>query len=183
MVLIDTAWTPEATEALLGRLKKEQGLVGGMAILTHAHDDRMGGLDVAHAQGFMTWAASATKRDARRRGLGEPQVSIRADHQVFTLPGATLDVFHPGPGHTRDNVVVYHRESGVLFGGCLVRAANAAGLGNTADADIDAWASSIAKLQEAFPDARIVVPGHGAPGGPELLEHTKALAEAAANDS
>jgi len=35
------------------------------------------------------------------------------------------------------------------------------------------------RLERACPDARLVVPGHGAPGGRELLRHTPDLLTAA----
>ncbi len=41
------------------------------------------------------------------------------------------------------------------------------------------WAASIARVQAAYPDARLVLPGHGDAGGPELLAHTRELATAA----
>jgi metallo-beta-lactamase class B len=30
-------------------------------------------------------------------------------------------------------------------------------------------------LKSSYPDARLIVPGHGDPGGPELIEHTMKL--------
>jgi arylsulfatase A-like enzyme len=47
------------------------------------------------------------------------------------------------------------------------------------EADLEAWPRSLAALEQALPDARLVVPGHGAPGGPELLRHTHDLLAAA----
>mgnify|MGYP001028369821 FL=1 len=56
--------------------------------------------------------------------------------------------------------------------------------GNLSDAVPAAWPATLDSLLVRFPDARIVVPGHGAPGGPELIRHTKALlSEAASTDN
>ena len=56
--------------------------------------------------------------------------------------------------------------------------------GNLSDAVLAAWPATLDSLLVRFPDARIVVPGHGAPGGPELIRHTKALlSEAASTDN
>jgi len=46
------------------------------------------------------------------------------------------------------------------------------GLGNTGDADLAHWASSAEAAAKLGP--RLVIPGHGAPGGPELLDATAA---------
>ncbi len=58
---------------------------------------------------------------------------------------------------------------------CLVRSADAASLGNTAEADLERWPATIVTLQRDYAAARVVVPGHGRPGGPELLARTLEL--------
>ena len=70
-------------------------------------------------------------------------------------------------------------EQKLLNGGCFVRAATAGTLGNTADAVVSEWAASAERLQRRYPDAQIVIPGHGVPGDVSLLEHTRKLAVAA----
>jgi hypothetical protein len=67
----------------------------------------------------------------------------------------------------------------LLFGGCMVRAADASALGNLADADVAGWRHAIDTVSAAFGSAAIVVPGHGTPGGAELLAHTRELVDAA----
>ena len=37
------------------------------------------------------------------------------------------------------------------------------------------WAASVAKVSARYPEARLIVPGHGQPGGRELLDNTLAL--------
>lgn len=98
-------------------------------------------------------------------------------------PAPMSAVYHPGAGHTRDNIVVYFPPAKVLFGGCLIRPGDASSLGNTADGDVANWASAVRNVASAFPEAEIIIPSHGAMGGRELLDHTIALAEAAKNDA
>jgi metallo-beta-lactamase class B len=62
-----------------------------------------------------------------------------------------------------------------LFRGCMVRAATARDLGNPADADPNSWKQAMAKVLSRYGAARVVVPGHGDPGGTELLLHTQEL--------
>jgi metallo-beta-lactamase class B VIM len=107
-----------------------------------------------------------------------------------TLPGLAqaggvdrvgpLEVFYPGPAHTRDNVVVWLPGSRVLAGGCAVRAGGATALGNVADADVPQYAASMRRVLARYPEPEIVVPGHGAPGGVELLRNTIEVAARAA---
>ncbi len=49
---------------------------------------------------------------------------------------------------------------------------NAAGLGNTADADPAEWPKTLENVLKSYPSAKIVIPGHGNPGGIDLIRHT-----------
>jgi len=66
-------------------------------------------------------------------------------------------------------------ERKILFGGCLIRSADAQGLGNLSDAVVEEWDTTVEKILKTFPDIRVVVPGHGVCGGEELLTHTVEL--------
>ena len=60
----------------------------------------------------------------------------------------------------------------------MVKALESRNLGNISDADIDSWPVTIEKVLKRYGDANIVVPGHGAHGGTELLSHTLNLLRA-----
>ncbi|WDI32624.1 subclass B1 metallo-beta-lactamase [Hyphococcus flavus] len=190
VALVDTAWTNEDTSTLLDEIEKTTGVLPDIAIITHAHEDKMGGVGALQQRRIGGRAHPLTNEDAPGRGLKQTLFTILDGVDRQTLFGVSeenierdgpITVFYPGPGHTRDNIVVYYAPSKVLFGGCLIRPGGATNLGNTADGDIGHWAEAVRKVAEAFPDAEIVIPSHGAPGRRELLDHTIALAEAAAN--
>jgi glyoxylase-like metal-dependent hydrolase (beta-lactamase superfamily II) len=73
--------------------------------------------------------------------------------------------------------VVWVPEAKVLFGGCAVREAATSSAGNTADADMASWPEAIRRVRARYPEAEVVVPGHGEPGDAELLDHTIELLE------
>ena len=100
----------------------------------------------------------------------------RFDGKFEITDGVHVILEHFGAGHTRDNVVAWLPEEKVLFGGCLVKEIGA-GKGNLADADTLAWSGTVRRVIENYPDVRIVVPGHGEPGGEELLEYTVKMFE------
>ena len=113
-------------------------------------------------------------------GWGRPD-SLLAEGDVWSLSygDRQLEVFYGGPGHTLDNIVVYVPSARVLYTGCLVRPGESGSLGNTNDADIDKWAESVARVRDRYQGrVDVVVPSHGPPGGPELLDHTIELVEA-----
>ncbi len=178
--LVDTAWGEGPTARLLDEARR-RGCPVKRAILTHAHDDRAGGLSVLVAQGARAWATPATTRllpAADRAGASAGLDTLEPPAHV-TLGGLEVEVFFPGPAHSPDNVVVHVPARGVLFGGCMVKSGDASGLGNIADASLADWPRSLARLSERYAgQATIVVPGHGAPGGLALLRHTEDLLRA-----
>lgn len=177
-LLIDTTWPIHEMEPLLA---KTRGLVGNRLLslaVTHAHDDRMSGIEIARGQGIRSYAHILTQEDAPGRGLPLADSTWKGQKKRFHLGGTAVELFYPGPGHTRDNIVAYVEGAGVFFGGCMLRSS---GLGNTADADLSEWPSSMDRVMKEYGDrTTIAVPGHGDPGGPELLERTRAIAAEAA---
>jgi metallo-beta-lactamase class B len=73
---------------------------------------------------------------------------------------------------------VWFPSAGILFGGCLVKAETANDLGNVADADLRNWAKAVQAVRDRYPEAAVVVPGHGAVGTPQALAHTVDLLHA-----
>lgn len=188
VMLVDTAWTDDETAELLDLIRSELGYGPDIAIITHAHDDKMGGMAALARAGIGGSAHPFTNEDAPARGLRPTRFTILDHGDYDSLLGVSEDgtdregpvkVFYPGPGHTRDNIVVYYAPAKILFGGCLIRPGDADNLGNTADGDVEHWADAVRAVAAKFPDAEIVIPSHGPMGGRGLLNHTIALAEAA----
>ncbi len=174
LVLVDTAWTDEKTVWLLDWAEKNVGEPVTDAIITHAHFDKMGGVRALHERGVKTWALPLTNRLAPANDL-VPTTHTLSESQTFHQ---TLEIFFPGPGHSPDNLVVYVPAERLLHGGCLIRPGGASNLGNTGDADISAWDTSVRAVQKRFPKARHILPSHGDLGGKRLLKHTIELVEA-----
>lgn len=181
-LLVDTAWNNTDTKELLALIKKELGRQVTQAITTHAHQDKMGGVDALHENSVHTIAHQFSNEDAPLRRLTPAKQGLHLQvDELFLISSHdhNIRILYPGAGHTRDNIVVYHPPSKTLFGGCLIRPGSAKGLGNTADGDIAHWADAIRNVAKAFPEAEIVIPSHGPPGGRDLFDHTINLAEEA----
>lgn len=174
-VLVDTAWNDAQTDQILDWAAETLGEPVRHAVFTHAHDDKMGGVAALHARNVATWAHPLSNELAPQRTLTPAQHDLPADLAFHPA----VDVFHPGAGHTTDNLVVRVVNTPVLFGGCLIRPGSATGMGNTADGDVSTWAAAVQAVRERHPDASIVVPSHGPPGEATLLEHTIRLADQA----
>jgi metallo-beta-lactamase class B VIM len=172
LLLADTAWGEEPTELLLKWVEAELKKPVRAAVVTHFHDDRLGGGPALARRGIPFHGHPLTRELAQKQGLAAPRalLGLGAIGTAARLGG--VEVFYPGPAHTRDNVVVWLPREKVLVGGCPVRAAGAVSLGNVADADVAQYAASMRRVLERYPGAEIVVPGHGEPGGLDLLRNT-----------
>ena len=175
-MLINLPWTDKLTAALCNWIADRHGTTLKTVIPTHFHEDCMGGLAEAHCRGAVSYGLDQTVEIARRNGLPIPQIPYR-DRITIRCGVTSVIVTYIGAGHTTDNVVAWLPRQRVLFAGCLVKSLDSTSLGNTGDGDLAVYPATLRNLQAAYPHARIVVPGHGAWGGPELIEHTWRLCQ------
>jgi metallo-beta-lactamase class B len=172
-LVVDTPWNNDQTERLLDWVAQALAPVRHV-IVTHSHPDNMGGIDAVHARGIATYGLELTAEYAKKDGHAPPtqRFSERLD---LVLGGVPVEASFLGAGHTRDNIVVWLPGQRILFGGCLVKSADAQNLGFTGEADLDAWPETLERVKQRFGEARLILPGHGAPGGQELIENTLRL--------
>lgn len=180
LLLVDTAWGLDATRELFGLIRARFGRLPSAALVTHAHDDRVGGLPLLREAHVRVYATAATAAIIASHGHGSIDTTLASPVDAGAL--AAVEVFSPGAAHTPDNVVVWIPSARVLFGGCMIRPAGARSLGNLDDADLASWPASALRVEDRYREAAIVVPSHGEPGDVSLLAQTVALAHAALTD-
>lgn len=174
LILIDTPWNDKQTESLLQILKKETGLSVILAIITHAHDDRIGGIRTLSNNNIRTISSKQTSTLAPLVGFLSPE-GIHITDTTLIIGNKKIELFYPGPSHTKDNIVAYFPDEKILFGGCIIKSLESETLGNTVDADLGNWKNALNKLLEKFSEAKTVIPGHGKWGNQKLLKHTMSL--------
>lgn len=176
LLLIDTAWGQKGTERLLLAIENSIGAPVTRVISTHFHDDRVGGTQYLAEVGVATFATPLTRVLAKAEGNEVPENDIMGLLETGGLVSfGPVQIYYPGAAHSADNIVIYVPEAQVLFGGCVVHEASRKSAGNVADADLSEWPKSIQRIQQKFPEAKVVVPGHGVPGTSQLLQHTITL--------
>lgn len=182
LILIDTAWGELATLALLSKIESDIGKPVTKLIVTHHHYDRLAGVDILEARGAEVFAHPLTANLSAARGTPVPNTTVTAlaSPQSRTKLGP-VEIAYPGKGHSDDNLVVYVPSAAVLFAGGLVRGADQTTLGNTADASISDWPTSLAWVGAAYKDAKFIVPGHGKGGDGTLSRRTLRLLAATVN--
>jgi metallo-beta-lactamase class B len=172
--LFDTPVNDQQTQQLVEWIRDSLKLQLAGFIPNHWHIDCMGGLGYLQSIGVESYANQMTIDIAKAKNLPVPAHGFK-DSLKLNLGNHAIDVYYPGAAHTIDNIVVWIPAEKVLFAGCLVKELNAKGLGNTVDGDLAAYPYTVDKVIKKYPDAKFVIPGHGAVGGTELIRHTKEL--------
>ena len=111
VLVVDTAWTDDQTAQILNWIKQEINLPVALAVVTHAHQDKMGGMDALHAAGIATYANALSNQLAPQEGMVAAQHSLTFAANGWVKPATApnfgpLKVFYPGPGHTSDNITL-----------------------------------------------------------------------------
>jgi metallo-beta-lactamase class B len=174
-VLFDTGWTDAQTAVLLLWAERNLRKPVAKVIVSHAHEDRLGGIDELKRKQIPVYSLALTNKFARAQGVKNPPIPLPGLEADILRDKLGYDLFFPGAGHSRDNLVVYFRRERVLFGGCLVKSSSSPSLGNLDDAVLADWPITIARLKNTYPDARILVPGHGTLNGDSLARTLELL--------
>lgn len=174
-ILFDSPWNDTRTEVLITYLEKEMGLKIKGFVPGHWHEDCMGGLGYLKSRKIISYANSLTQHIAVEKGLPVPDHGF-SDSIILNLGRKEIRCYFPGAAHSTDNIVVWIPSEKILFPGCICKSADARNLGNMADGDMVSYPGTVEWIIRKFPDAKTVIPGHGAYGGTELLTHTLSLA-------
>lgn len=169
-VLIDATWSEREAKRLFREVKRHWGRPRWL-LLTHAHEDRAGGLGYFLRRGVKVIAWHTAADQLQAQGYPRPHLVLTVD-TLLQLGGVDLEIAFPGAGHAPGNLTVWLPQTGILFGGCLVKSAAARLPGHTEHADLALWREALHRTYLRYAQARIVVPGHGPCGGAELLRRS-----------
>jgi len=174
--LFDTPFTNEQTKDLLDFITDSLKLKVIGFVPNHWHNDCTGGLDYLKRIGVKTYANQLTIDILKQKGQNYPDNGFKDSLQLF-LGDKEILCYYLGAAHSMDNIVVWIPSMKILFAGCMAKSINSTNLGNTVDGDLKAYPITIQKVIDKFPDAKMVIPGHGNFGGIELLTHTLKLSK------
>lgn len=177
LILIDTPWTDGQTQELIRMTRQTFRKDIVLTVLTHAHQDRIGGLNTLLDRHIETMCTVNTAELIHAQAYGSPQIIFSENPKNISVGSVAMEIFYPGPAHTKDNIVVYFPQYQLLFGGCIIKALNATNLGNVSDGDPRMYAASVETLLTRYPDVKTVIPGHGNWGDIGLMRHTLELAK------
>ncbi|WP_066947903.1 MBL fold metallo-hydrolase [Streptomyces lushanensis] len=183
-VLVDTA----ATESRARHLARQVGAVVGsgpdIVVNTHFHGDHVFGNGLFAPRATVV-AHEGTRADMEEAGLGLrglwprvawgdtrlvlPTLTFRTELTLrLGTTGPRAELLHLGPAHTATDVAVWVPGPDVLFAGDLLWSGVTP---YVLMGSVEGSLRAVARMRALRP--RVVVPGHGAVGGPELLDLTE----------
>ncbi len=175
--LADVPWDTTQFQPLLDSIYARHNKQAIICIATHSHADRTAALEYYTKQGIKTFSSIHTDSLAKHTGEKRAAFLFTKD-TVFNLGGYKIATFHPGHGHTADNIVLWLEKDKVLYAGCFIKSTDAKNLGNVADADLTEWPASLERLKQRFPSPKFIIPGHDSWGDPRSIAHTLELLKA-----
>ncbi|REE96267.1 MBL fold metallo-hydrolase [Thermomonospora umbrina] len=180
--LVDTAATVARTLALRDAVRTVAAAPPRLVVNTHSHGDHTFGnflfapeaVIVSHARARVELVAVGLHLTGLWPEVEWGEITLAPPSVTFDerltlhVGDKRVELLHTGPAHTTGDVVVWLPEERVLFAGDLVMA------GATPFCMMGSITGSlrtVERLRALGP--RIVVPGHGPVGGPELLTDTE----------
>jgi len=175
-VIFDTPADDESSEELINYVNKLKCTIKAV-IPTHFHEDCVGGLATFNKHSIPAYASNQTIELLKKKKNKSSNL-LKGFDDSLTLNVGNEKVYaeYFGEGHTKDNIIGYFPEDRVVFGGCLIKEVGAK-KGNLEDANVIAWPKTVGRLRQQYPQAQIVIPGHGKFGGTELFDYTIKLFE------
>lgn len=169
-IIYDTPVDNPASLLLINWIKSELKCKIKAVVVTHFHIDCLGGLEEFHNNGIPSFATNLTIELAKTKNKIIPEIGFDKyfEHEIGNKK--VISDFL-GEGHTKDNIIGYFPSEKILFGGCLIKGMNA-GKGNLSDANPNDWSNTVRKVKSKYPEAKVIIPGHGKAGGIELLDYT-----------
>jgi len=172
-IVIDTPINDRVAMELIKWIAEEKACDVTAVVATHFHEDCLGGLDAFHRLGIPSFGHQETIALAQSQEKTAPQIGFKDRMEISVGNSIVMNRFF-GEAHTVDNIVSYIPNEDILFGGCAVKSLNAM-KGNLEDANVADWSKTITNIETAYPNVKIVVPGHGPYGTIALLHYSKEL--------
>jgi metallo-beta-lactamase class B len=176
VVLFDTPWDTTQFQPLLDSIKLKHGRNVILCIATHWHSDRTEGLEYYKKQGIKTYTTRLTDELSKRNDKKRAEYLIEKD-TLFNIGQHTFETYYPGQGHTIDNIVIWFDKEKILYGGCLIKGADAENLGYLGDANKTGYYATLKNVEKKFINPKYIIISHSEWNNINSLKHSIKLAK------
>ena len=181
ILVVDTGLNQQEGRKLLEEIRKISSRPVRWIVNTHYHADHRGGNSVVGPDALVI--STAFTREHVLRGQKESGKDHNADSGyslneivgfnpedrgavTLSLGGHEVEIYHPGPAHTRGDLVAYFRDEHVIATGDLFLNGSCPAMD---DGDMENWIAALDKILTL--PVEHVVPGHFALATRSELEH------------
>jgi len=176
VLLFDTPWDTTQFQPLLDSIKLRHNKNVTICMATHWHSDRTEGLEYYKNKGIKTYTTSLTDELSKKNNKKRAEYLIEKD-TIFNVGQYTFETYYPGQGHTADNIVIWFDKEKILYGGCLIKGADAENLGYLGDANVTEYYSTLKKVQQKCPNPNFIIISHSEWDNINSLKHSIKLAK------
>ncbi len=158
-VLFDTPWDTTQFQPLLDSIKLKHNKIVTACLATHWHSDRTEGFHYYKQQGIKTFTTILTDSLSKKHNKKRAEFLMTKD-TVFHIGQYSFEVYYPGEGHTADNIIAWFDREKILYGGCLIKGADAENLGYLGDANVSEYEATLKKVKKKCPDPNFIIVSH-----------------------
>jgi metallo-beta-lactamase class B len=176
VVLFDTPWDTTQFQPLLDSIQFRHSKEVSICIATHWHSDRTDGLEFYKQKGIKTYTTKLTDELCKKNNKKRAEFLIEKD-TLFNVGNHAFETYYPGPGHTEDNIVLWFAKEKVLYGGCLIKGAEAKNLGFLGDGNTAEYETTLKNVQQKYPDPKFIIVSHHNWKNPNSLRHSIRMAK------
>lgn len=176
VALFDTPWDTTQFQPLLDSIKLKHNKDVRICIATHWHSDRTDGLEYYKQKGIKTYTTKLTDELSKKNNKKRAEYLIEKD-TIFNVGQYSFETYYPGQGHTKDNIVLWFNKDKVLYGGCLIKGAEAENLGYLEDGNIFEYETTLKNVQKKYPDPKYIIVSHHDWNNINSLKHSIKMSE------
>jgi metallo-beta-lactamase class B len=176
VVMFDTPWDTTQFQPLLDSIKFKHNKTVLMCFATHWHSDKTAGLEYYRNLGIKTYTTILTDKLSKKNNEKRAEFLMAGD-TVFNVEQYSFETYYPGQGHTEDNIVIWFKNQKILFGGCLIKGADAEDLGYLGDGNVAEYEFTLKKVQKRFRKPKFIIIAHSDWKNINSLKHSIKMAK------
>jgi metallo-beta-lactamase class B len=176
VVMFDTPWDNTQFQPLLDSIKLKHNKNVVMCFATHWHSDKTAGLEYYKQQGIKTYTTILTDELSKKNNKKRAQFLMAKD-TVFNVAQYSFETYYPGEGHTKDNIIIWFKNEKILYGGCLIKGADAEDLGYLDDGNKTEYASTLKKVMQKCRKPKFIIVAHSDWKNINSLKHSLMMAK------
>ena len=176
VVMFDTPWDTTQFQPLLDSIKLKHKKNVTICIATHWHSDRTDGLEYYKQKEIKTYTTILTDGLSKKNNMKRAEYLIEKD-TTFNVGQYSFETYYPGQGHTEDNIVLWFNKEKILYGGCLIKGAEAKNLGYLGDGNIIEYETTLKNVYKKYPDFKFIIVSHHDWNNINSLSHSIKMAK------